>query len=392
MTVPSPQHLYRQALQYLQQGQWARARENLTLAAGNGFAPAIKELGILELHGIGGPADAISAVNRFQQSSLEPESCFELSRCLYFGYGIQRDTSAALHWLKRAAQANYPEALRVLAMLAQWHDGQESSEPRIANAQGPAAETLMCAAARAGDAFARFLHSQQALRAQESMHTGEKTLAAIENVRWPQHLPRDGQHLNEKPDITLFDGALTDWQCDYIRFRGAPHLRPSMVLDPVTGQRIKDPVRNSDSAAFDWFLEDIVINAIMHSVTALTGIDAERSEPLHLLRYGVGQEYKPHYDFVGGLENTGQFAEQQRTDTLCLYLNDVPVGGQTAFPRLGLSVPARRGQVVHFQNVDANGSPFVDSLHCGLPVRQGEKWLATLWIRKHNTNRGMDYE
>ncbi len=366
------------------------ARENLLLAAATDFAPAIKELGILELHGIGGPANATSAVSRFQQSAQEPESCFELSRCLYFGYGIQRDRSAALHWLKRAAQANYPEALRVLALLAQWHDGVEFSESSAA--QKPVAETLMFAAARAGDAFARFLHSQQILCAQEPMLARENTLAAIESVHWPQHLPRNGQRLNQKPDISLFDGAVTDWQCEYIRFRGAPHLRPSMVLDPATGERVKDPVRNSDSTAFDWFLEDIVINAIMHSVTALGGIDAERSEPLHLLRYGVGQEYKPHYDFVGGLENTGQFAEQQRTDTFCLYLNDVPAGGQTAFPRLGLSVPARRGQVVHFQNVDANGSPFVDSLHCGLPVRQGEKWLATLWIRKHNTNRGMDYE
>jgi len=387
MTSQLPEHHYRQALQSLQKGQWAAAREHLLQAAGRGYPPAIKELGILELHGIGGTMDAISAVNRFQQSTQEPESCFELSRCLYFGFGIQCDRDAALHWLQQAALARFPEALRVLAMLAQWHGRFDKCL-----ATRDSAEQLMWVAAVNGDAFARYLCEQGSVRKPEKTPNNETIAEAIHSIAWPRHQPKHGTALHKKPDISLFDCALTDWQCEYIRFRGAPHLRPSMVLDPATGQRIKDPVRNSDSAGFDWFLEDVIIHQIMQSVTALVRIDANRSEPLHLLRYGIGQQYKPHYDFVGGLEYTGRFPDQQRTDTFCLYLNDVPAGGQTAFPRLQLQVPAKKGQVLHFQNVDETGRPYVDSLHCGLPVTAGEKWLATLWIRQNDTQRGRHYE
>lgn len=376
---------YRHALRLLQQGRWDAAREQLLQAAGTGYVPAIKELGILELHGIGGPVDAISAVNRFQQSLQEPEAQFELSRCLYFGYGIQADQVAALHWLKQAAIHGFAEAMRVLAMLARW--------PGVAPAMPESlAETLMHAAMARGDTFASYLRDNGVLT--KPQQTMDKTLlaASIDAIQWPRHEMRPGQKLHDRPAITVFPEVLDPWQCAYIRFRGASHLRPSMVLDPATGQRMCDPVRNSDSVGFDWFLEDMVIHQIMQAVTALADIDATRSEPLHLLRYGEGQEYKPHYDFVGGLEYTGQFAEQQRTDTFCLYLNTVPAGGETAFPRLGMSVPAVQGQVVHFQNVDKEGRPFVDSLHCGQPVTAGEKWLATLWIRKNDTQRGMDYE
>ena len=34
-----------------------------------------------------------------------------------------------------------------------------------------------------------------------------------------------------------------------------------------------------------------------------------------------------------------------------------------------------------FDNLLADGSPDADSLHAGLPVQRGEKWLATLWLR-----------
>ncbi len=381
-----PEAGYRQALSLLRQGQWDAARETLLHVAGTGFTPAIKELGILELHGIGCQADVGSAVSRFQQSLDEPESQFELSRCLYFGYGLGRDQSAALHWLKQAAKQGFAEALRVMAMLAEYVDKEKAHTSAADNH----AQRLMWKAAQAGDNFARYLYKSGLVSAIKISPEDMDTF--IDAMIWPRHTVRTGMPLHQQPGVTLFDGALSRWQCEYIRFRGAPHLRPSMVLDPATGKRIQDPVRKSDSAGFDWFLEDIVVRQIMQAATALVGIDVARSEPLHLLRYGVGQEYKPHYDFVGGLEYTGRFADQQRTDTLCLYLNDVPAGGETAFPRLNLSIPPKAGQMLHFQNVDAMGRPFVDSLHCGKPVHRGEKWLATLWIRKTNTGRGLTNE
>ena len=35
-----------------------------------------------------------------------------------------------------------------------------------------------------------------------------------------------------------------------------------------------------------------------------------------------------------------------------------------------------------FDNLHDDCTPDVDSLHAGLPVQRGVKWLATLWLRQ----------
>lgn len=63
-----------------------------------------------------------------------------------------------------------------------------------------------------------------------------------------------------------------------------------------------------------------------------------------------------------------------------VYLNHVSEGGGTEFPRIGVVVEPRRGKAVKFLNCDADGKPNPETLHAGLPVIRGEKWLATLWF------------
>jgi hypothetical protein len=71
-----------------------------------------------------------------------------------------------------------------------------------------------------------------------------------------------------------------------------------------------------------------------------------------------------------------------RTRTVCVYLNPVAAGGDTDFPVAGVRVAPEVGKAVIFDSLHADGTPNPDSLHAGLPVEDGEKWLATLWIRQ----------
>jgi prolyl 4-hydroxylase len=64
------------------------------------------------------------------------------------------------------------------------------------------------------------------------------------------------------------------------------------------------------------------------------------------------------------------------------YLNDVPAGGATHFNVWQQTVTPATGRVVRFSNCLANGAPNPDSVHAGLPVQAGDKWLATLWFRE----------
>ena len=67
--------------------------------------------------------------------------------------------------------------------------------------------------------------------------------------------------------------------------------------------------------------------------------------------------------------------------TVFAYLSDVAEGGATDFPDLGVRVAAKRGRIVHFHNLRADGSGDPRTVHAGMPVVAGEKWLATLWTR-----------
>ena len=101
---------------------------------------------------------------------------------------------------------------------------------------------------------------------------------------------------------------------------------------------------------------------------------ARQAEPLQVLRYRSGGEYKPHMDAIRAEPN-------QRILTVLVYLSDDYEGGETQFPRTGLSFRGRTGDALLFRNADSDGRPDPLTLHAGLPVTRGTKYLASRWIR-----------
>ena len=69
--------------------------------------------------------------------------------------------------------------------------------------------------------------------------------------------------------------------------------------------------------------------------------------------------------------------------SLVMYLNDVEDGGETIFPEIGFSVIPRRGHAVYFAYCNSRNQGDPLTLHGGAPVRRGEKWIATKWLRQH---------
>ena len=101
----------------------------------------------------------------------------------------------------------------------------------------------------------------------------------------------------------------------------------------------------------------------------------EQGEPLQVLRYRPGQQYRNHYDAIAGLDN-------QRALTMLVYLNDAYQGGETRFVRTGLAVRGRKGDALLFRNILPDGRPDPMSEHAGLPVVSGTKLIASRWIRE----------
>lgn len=189
----------------------------------------------------------------------------------------------------------------------------------------------------------------------------------------PKAVP-EGKKLSDDPEVTHYPRLFTAAECRHLMEATGNRFDPSMVYDS-NRQLVRDQIRTSDGSTIHWLIEDPAIVALNRRLAAVTGSSYESGEALALLRYLPGQEYRPHFDFVRGVEN-------RRLLTALVYLNDDYEGGETEFVRTGLKVKGKSGDVVVFRNEGQDSGPNLLSEHAGLPVTRGVKYLATRWIRE----------
>jgi prolyl 4-hydroxylase len=184
----------------------------------------------------------------------------------------------------------------------------------------------------------------------------------------------DGERLCEAPLVTRFAGLFSAAECAYLADAAAPMLKPAVVIDRVSGRQVRDPARVCDSVGFTWPLENPAIHALNRRIAAASGTAVERGEPLQVLRYRPGGEYRPHFDAIPGFAN-------QRVETMLVWLNEDYEGGETHFPTPGLKLKGRTGDAILFRNAGPDGRRDPAAGHAGLPVTRGEKLIASRWIR-----------
>ncbi|WP_158266280.1 2OG-Fe(II) oxygenase [Allosphingosinicella deserti] len=207
---------------------------------------------------------------------------------------------------------------------------------------------------------------------------------AAQQVRHLDAMPLDAQGiadaapapevLSAAPRVEVYRSLLTAQECAYLVTAGSPSLQPSVVVDPQSGRLIPHPIRTSDNTQFGVYAEDMVVNAINRRIAAISGTAPEQGEPLQLLRYRAGGEYRAHMDALPGEPN-------QRVLTVIVYLNDGYEGGETTFVRRNVTFRGRPGDAILFANVTSDGRPDPEAQHAGLPVTKGIKLIATRWIR-----------
>ena len=107
---------------------------------------------------------------------------------------------------------------------------------------------------------------------------------------------------------------------------------------------------------------------------------------ISIINYKSLQGYAYHTDAFD-LDKNGKVVDQkgkiinQRKYTAICYLNDVKKGGFTRFALLNIDIKPTLGKVLIFKNVlDNSNLPDKRTLHGGLPVIEGEKWLLTTWF------------
>lgn len=182
------------------------------------------------------------------------------------------------------------------------------------------------------------------------------------------------------PRVFLVREMLSQFECDHIIELGTKVIRQSMVGQ---GGGFTSKTRTSENGWLKRGSSPILEN-IYRRFGDVLGVDHDllrssaNAEELQVVRYLGGQEYAPHHDF--GDDGT----PQQRFLTLLLYIKVPDRGGATSFPKAdggrGIQVVPARGDAVLFYSMLPDGNADELSLHAGMPVTEGEKWVCNLWV------------
>ncbi|XP_038903083.1 probable prolyl 4-hydroxylase 4 [Benincasa hispida] len=210
--------------------------------------------------------------------------------------------------------------------------------------------------------------------------------------------PAKVKQISWNPRAFVYEGFLTDLECDHLISLAKAELKRSSVADNLSGESKVSEVRTS-SGAFIHKAKDPIVSGIEDKIAAWTFLPKENGEDIQVLRYEYGQKYDAHFDYFADKVNIARGGH--RMATVLMYLSDVEKGGETVFPsaeesqrrqasetnddlsdcaKKGIAVKPRKGDALLFFSLHPNAIPDISSLHGGCPVIEGEKWSATKWI------------
>ena len=186
----------------------------------------------------------------------------------------------------------------------------------------------------------------------------------------------------KEPRIVVLGNLLSANECERMIELATKRLARSETVQVDTGASEINEARTSEGMFFERGEFDVCAR-LEARVAALFGWPVENGEGLQVLRYRPGAEYKPHYDYFD-IDRPGTPAilkrGGQRVASIVCYLNTPTRGGATTFPDVGLEVAPVRGHAVFFSYDRPLAA--TKSLHGGAPVLEGEKWVATKWLRE----------
>ena len=192
------------------------------------------------------------------------------------------------------------------------------------------------------------------------------------------------EQISDAPRAFLLKGFLTPDECMQFIDMAEKSMAPSTAVDPETGEFIQFAARSSSGTYFMLGQTPLIVE-IEDRIARLTDIPVVNGEGLQVLNYQIGQQYMPHFDFFDpALKVSAKplACGGQRVATCLMYLYAAEEGGETHFPAVDLKVTPVAGDALIFYNLLPTGEVDRQSLHASLPVTQGEKWVATKWLRE----------
>lgn len=240
---------------------------------------------------------------------------------------------------------------------------------------------LLGAAAAAGDESARGqLLSLQTTTPADPGADWPTLAARVRIDEWLRPAPSTALHEKVHRVPRLVPAPVCAWLVGRARGR----LERATVYDAVSRRDEVHEMRSNTVANFDYATLDVVQFLVQARMSSTCGQRMQQFEAPMVLHYNVGEQIKPHFDFIdmNAVDYEQQIREQgQRVITFLLYLNDDYAGGETTFPKLGLVHRGTACDGLYFINSHRDRSADRNMLHTGSPPTSGEKWIVSQFIR-----------
>lgn len=308
-------------------------------------------------------------------AAANAEAQFQAGMAMLAGTGLSPDWETAVGLIDSAAAAGHADAIERRALLECRGVGRPLSWDKALDSLASAAERGSGSAARQLILLADDRFEPEAPPSGD--WAGMRSRISIPRRTSPP--PGAGRVLSSSPIVHALPGFASAAECQWLIAAAAPRLARAGVYNNPGGV---DPGRTNESAPFNFTNGDLFVELIRQRIANQLRAPPPCLEMSQVLHYGVGQEFVLHCDFLDPQAMREEIARNgQRVATVLIYLNEGFEGGETSFPRLGLSHRGKTGDALVFGNVDAAGLPDERSQHAGTPPTAGEKWVFSQWVR-----------
>ncbi|KAK2624958.1 hypothetical protein QTJ16_005327 [Diplocarpon rosae] len=204
--------------------------------------------------------------------------------------------------------------------------------------------------------------------------------------------------MSKDPLVIYISNFLTTEERDHLQEITKGTFAKSAAADEDDSQRgIRIPERASVT-------RDPIVRCIESRALDFQGFDIPRShlEPLQLVRYGVGESYHLHPDWLEPTSIAPEVGGNRISSFFAYVAADNLTGGGTNFPILnapfderwcefvdcdepwdnGVTFRPVPGNAIFWQNLLEDGSGDPATVHAGLPVTSGSKIGVNIWTRQ----------
>ncbi|XP_062194222.1 probable prolyl 4-hydroxylase 6 [Phragmites australis] len=202
------------------------------------------------------------------------------------------------------------------------------------------------------------------------------------------------KRLSWHPRVFLYEGFLSDMECDYLISMARDKMDSSLVNEGA-----RDNLQNNTNANIKAYLvdsKDTIVSKIEDRISTWSFLPKEYGGSMQILKYRVN---KSGYN----KDEPQSSSRGDRLVTILMYLSDVKRGGETVFPRSelkgaqvdqgtpsecsGYAVHPVKGNAILLFDLKPDGVIDQDGQYEVCSVLEGEEWLAIkhIHLRKIDT-------